>query len=42
MEDVAIEILQIIGKVEHFKLFLVKHSSIFGVGYYNRKNDIFP
>ena len=29
-------------KVEHGKLFLAKHNSIFGAGYYNRKNDIFP
>ena len=33
--------------MEHIKLliiseFLVKHNSIFGVGYYNRKSNIFP
>ena len=28
--------------VEHVKLFLVKHNSNFGAGYYNRKNNIFP
>ena len=44
MEQVAIGILRSrnFGKVEHVKLFLVKHNSIFGAGYYNRKNDIFP
>ena len=25
----------------HVKLFLVKHNSIFGVGYQNREDDIF-
>ena len=29
-------------KVEHVKLFLVKHNSIFGAGNYNRQNDAFP
>ena len=28
-------------KIEHIKLFLVKHNSIFGVGYYSRKNKFF-
>ena len=28
-------------KVGHVKLFLVKHNSTFGAGYYNRKNNIF-
>ena len=27
-------------KVEDVKLFSVKYNSIFGVGYYDRKNDI--
>ena len=39
MEDFAEGILHI--RVEHVKLFLVKHNSMFGAGYYNRKNDIF-
>ena len=39
MEDFAEGILYI--RAEHVKLFLVKHNSMFGAGYYNRKNDIF-
>ena len=39
MEDFAEGILHI--RVEHVKLFLVKHNSVFGAGYYKRKNDIF-
>ena len=40
MQDFAVEILRIryFGK---YSMFLVKHNSIFGAGYYNRKNDIF-
>ena len=37
MENVTVGILQ----SKNVKLFLVKHTSIFGVGYYNRKNKIF-
>ena len=43
MEVVAVAILQRKNfKVVYVKLFLVKHNSIFGAGYYNQKNDIFP
>ena len=43
MEVVAVAILQSRNfKVVYVKLFLVKHNSIFGAGYYNRKNDILP
>ena len=44
MEDIAVGILPSMNfkKVEDVKLFLVKHNSIFEVGYYNRKNNIFP
>ena len=44
MEDIATGILPSMNfkKVEDVRLFLVKHNSIFEVGYYNRKNNIFP
>ena len=29
-------------KVEHVKLFFIKHDLIFGMLYYNRKNNTFP
>ena len=44
MEDIAVGILPSMNfkKVEDVKLFVVKQNSIFEVGYYNRKNNIFP
>ena len=40
MGDVAVGIFAKFWKVEDVKLFSVKYNSIFGVGYYDRKNDI--
>ena len=44
MEDIAVGILPSMNfkRVEDVKLFVVKQNSIFEVGYYNRKNNIFP
>ena len=44
MEGISVGILQnrnFVWKVEDVKVYLVKHNSIFGMGYYNRKNNIF-
>ena len=41
MEDVTVGILQSRNFGNLSMLFLVTHNLIFGVGYYNRKNDTF-